>query len=172
MFVVLAEPIASVKIGRAYIGGVCLAKVNVTDAGHAYATITDGEEAYLTSAASGPVQILWKEAGTGQKWAQIRLGTPATGTGVPNVYRRVSDNGTAGRYDCRLQKWESAAWSDFDSVTVVCDVTIETSGHAFTSTPLPSPPFFSIIPIAHYLLGIFGTEERLEPCHLSPNNHF
>jgi len=134
-FVVLADPIVAGKMGRAVISGVYLAKVNVTDADHAYATITNAQTGYFTSAASGPVQILWKESGTGQKWAQIIVrGTVSSGGAGIAVYRRVTDNETAGRYNCYLQTWTSGAWADANSVNVVCDVTLETSGHAFTST--------------------------------------
>jgi len=78
-FVVLAQPIAAGKMGRAIISGVYLAKVNVTNADHDYATITNAQTGYFTSAASGPVQILWKETGTGEKWAQIIVRGTASG---------------------------------------------------------------------------------------------
>lgn len=74
-WVVAVEPIAAGKIGRAAVAGVVQAKVNVTDAGHGFATAKDGDLTQLASASSGEAQILWKESGTGaNKWALLRFG--------------------------------------------------------------------------------------------------
>ena len=153
-FVVLAQPIAAGKMGRAIISGVYLAKVNVTDTDHAYATITNAQTGYFTSGASGPVQILWKESGTGQKWAQIIVrGTASSGGAAIAVYRRISAHATDGQYYCYLQKWESAAWANANAVQVVCKVTLETSGHAFNSASdffiaVGEPDAGGIVPVA------------------------
>lgn len=77
-FVVAVEPIGAGKIGRVAVAGVVQAKINVTDAGHGFATAKDGDLTQLTSAASGDAQILWKESGTGaSKWAIVRFGGAA-----------------------------------------------------------------------------------------------
>lgn len=77
-FVVAVEPIAAGKIGRVAVAGVVQAKINITDAGHGFATAKDGDLTQLSSAASGEVQILWKESGTGaSKWAIVRFGGAA-----------------------------------------------------------------------------------------------
>ena len=77
-FVVAVEPIAAGKIGRVAVAGVVQAKVNITDAGHGFATAKDGDLTQLSSAASGDAQILWKESGTGAtKWAIVRFGAGA-----------------------------------------------------------------------------------------------
>lgn len=77
-FVVAVEPIGAGKIGRVAVAGVVQAKVNVTDAGHGFATAKDGDLTQLSSAASGEAQILWKESGTGaSKWAIVRFGGAA-----------------------------------------------------------------------------------------------
>jgi hypothetical protein len=73
-FVICAEPIANGKIGRAYVSGACVVKVNVTDESHSFADVADGDIAKLASAESGPCAILWKESGTGEKWAIVRFG--------------------------------------------------------------------------------------------------
>ena len=46
--------------------GVCQAWVNVTDADHGFARVADSQFV-LESTESGPVQIVWKPTGTGEK---------------------------------------------------------------------------------------------------------
>ncbi len=77
-FVILSEPIASGKIGRGWISGICPAKINVIDTDHRYADIVDG---VLSSSESGVCRILWQiyEIGAG-KWALLRFGN----TGIPD----------------------------------------------------------------------------------------
>ncbi len=77
-FVVLAEPIASGKIGRAYAAGVCPVKIDVPDEDHEwrYAEIADGVTANLKVSMQGSAGILWRVGGTGVQWAVVRLGKP------------------------------------------------------------------------------------------------
>ena len=78
-FVILAEPIAAGKIGRAYAAGVCPAQLLVIDQdaeAYQYAEIIDGIPAGLFADPNGSASILWKEEGTGVKWAIIRFGNP------------------------------------------------------------------------------------------------
>ena len=73
-FVVLLEPIATGNIGQAIAAGVSVARVNVTDADHKFADVSDNDAGQLTSTDSGAAAILWKESGTGVKWAVVRIG--------------------------------------------------------------------------------------------------
>jgi hypothetical protein len=75
-FVVLAEPIASGKIGRAYAAGVCPVKIDVPDENTEYrfAEIADGVADNLKANHYGSAAILWREGGTGAQWAVARLG--------------------------------------------------------------------------------------------------
>jgi len=73
-FVVLLEPANNNKIVPACVAGVCVAKVNVTDAAHTHVDVKDGDRGSLASGPWGSALILWKETGTGVKWAVIRLG--------------------------------------------------------------------------------------------------
>jgi hypothetical protein len=73
-FVICAEPIANGSIGAAWAGGVCQAQIEVSNADHAFADISNGLMPKLASAESGPCTILWKQSGTGTKWAIIRFG--------------------------------------------------------------------------------------------------
>ena len=77
-FVVLAEPIATGKIGRAYAAGVCPVKIDVPDDDHEwrYAEIADGITANLKVSMQGSAGILWRAGGTGVQWAVVRLGKP------------------------------------------------------------------------------------------------
>jgi hypothetical protein len=71
--VITAEPIIAGGIGRAYASGVCIAKIDVTDEAHTHADVAD-DETMLASSTSGPLSILWKEAGTGVVFALVRFG--------------------------------------------------------------------------------------------------
>jgi len=73
-FVVLLEPLAAGAIGLGVVAGVCPVKVYVNDENHQFADVQNDTCGYLWSGASGAAQILWKESGTGQKWAIVRLG--------------------------------------------------------------------------------------------------
>jgi hypothetical protein len=77
-FVVLAEPIASGRIGCAYAAGVCPVKIDVPDEDYPYrlAEVTDGSADNLTAVKRGSAAILWREGGTGVQWALVRLGNP------------------------------------------------------------------------------------------------
>ncbi len=79
-FVITAEPIANNSIGRAYATGCAATKVYIYDQTHNFADILDNDKTRLKSTVSGPATILWKESGTGEKWAVIRFGaTPDAG---------------------------------------------------------------------------------------------
>jgi hypothetical protein len=80
-FAILVEPIAEGKLGKAVVAGLCQVQIDVADAAHKYAEITDGDATVLTSSTSGSAQILWQETGTGDgKWAIVRLGPPTPET--------------------------------------------------------------------------------------------
>lgn len=87
-YVVLREPLKAGSIGRGWADGVCPVRINVTDEHHGFAVPVDGNTANLESAARGAAQTLWKEAGTGEKWAVVRLGVPA---GLPPIYKATAD---------------------------------------------------------------------------------
>jgi hypothetical protein len=72
-FVILLEPLAAGSIGQALAVGVCPVQVNVTDADHGFADIATGQCGYLASGTAGAAAILWKETGTGVKWAVVKL---------------------------------------------------------------------------------------------------
>lgn len=73
-FAILTEPIPAGRIGRAWVSGVCPAQVFVTDGAHQYCEAAAGATTALKSDCFGSARILWREAGTGLRWALIRLG--------------------------------------------------------------------------------------------------
>ncbi|MFA5291956.1 MAG: hypothetical protein WC496_02865 [Phycisphaerae bacterium] len=79
-FVICAEPIPDGSIGRAWAYGVCQVQINATDEAHKFADVRDGDHTLLDSAEGGAVSILWKEAGTGTKWAVVRFGASGGGS--------------------------------------------------------------------------------------------
>lgn len=76
-FVVLAEPIRSGKIGRAYIDGICPVKIHINNMAHLYADIIDAQAGYLGSADHGAAQILWWNDDAAQVWAIVRFSPPS-----------------------------------------------------------------------------------------------
>ncbi len=72
-FVICAEPIPAGQIGKAFASGVCPVMISVGKEQHTYADITHNNALGLVSGTQGPCVILWKESGTGDKWAVIRF---------------------------------------------------------------------------------------------------
>lgn len=69
---IVQEPLSANAIGRAIIAGVTTVKLNVIDAAHTHAGPTTSTSE-LDTANAGPAEILWKESGTGSKWAKVLL---------------------------------------------------------------------------------------------------
>lgn len=70
---ILAEPVKNGKIATAWVAPVAAVQVDVTDAAHGFAK--PGATLLVSDASSG-FRILWKEAGTGDKWAYVQLIKP------------------------------------------------------------------------------------------------
>jgi hypothetical protein len=97
-FVILLEPLVSGAIGQAVAAGVSPAQVDVQDEDDRFADVKDGDAASLKTASSGAAAILWKESGTGVKWAVVRIGAGGGGGGDSTgevqytVHMMVADN--------------------------------------------------------------------------------
>jgi len=78
-FLICAEPIRNGAIGRAWADGVVTTRIDVTDESHNYGTVKPDDTTQLISADQGLCTILYKEAGTGQKWAVVRIGSGSSG---------------------------------------------------------------------------------------------
>ena len=72
-FVILQEPIPQDKCGRAMISGTTPAVLDVKDEKHDYAWPIADNSALLETAVFGVCRILWKESGTGEKWAVVQF---------------------------------------------------------------------------------------------------
>jgi hypothetical protein len=70
---ILIEPLKAGAIGRAQVAGITPLKINVVDEANRWAIPTT-DTTRLTARPFGTSLILWKEAGTGEKWAIVRLG--------------------------------------------------------------------------------------------------
>lgn len=88
---VLLEPAVNNQVVTAAVGGVCQVKIAVSDASHTHADVTPGDSTKLTSAESGTIQILWKETGTGDKWAVVRFGGGGGGTGTQITQMEIAE---------------------------------------------------------------------------------
>ena len=108
-FVVLIEPLPADAIGRAWGSGVCPVQIDVVDAAHLYAGSTTGNTDKLTSAATGPALILWKQAGIGTKWAVVRLGGSSART--PFLVK-LTEVVSQGVYSGVEQQHGTGGWED------------------------------------------------------------
>jgi hypothetical protein len=77
-FAVALEPIAAGKIGQARVSGLVCAQVAVSSGldWYGFADVTNNDATQLTLLPSGAAQVLYKESGTGTKWAIVRIGLP------------------------------------------------------------------------------------------------
>ena len=94
-FAVLQKPLAKKECGIALVAGITPVKINVTSESHEYA---EASAAGLKSSDSGAVRILWKESGTGEKWAIANLGAapPSTGDETKHVYLGTINGANGG----------------------------------------------------------------------------
>lgn len=73
--VILIDPLQPDRIGRAVLHGAAWAQVYVSDEENwQFADVDEGNTTNLVMAHYGPARILWKEPGTGLKWAYVQLG--------------------------------------------------------------------------------------------------
>lgn len=78
-FAICAEPIAAGRIGAALVAGISQVKVNVSDASALFADVYANDATRLKSVANGPCSILYKQPGTGDKWAIVKHGGVGAG---------------------------------------------------------------------------------------------
>jgi len=77
-FAVLQVPLKQSEIGAAILTGITPLKLDVTSETHEFAV--PGVDSFVSSE-KGTARILWKESGTGNKWAVVNLGS-ATAAGA------------------------------------------------------------------------------------------
>lgn len=73
-FVVVPGGVNDGEIASGIVVGIAAVKLNIsTDTLIRFADVSGGQSGYLVPSSSG-VSVLWREAGTGTKWAVVRLG--------------------------------------------------------------------------------------------------
>ena len=131
VFCVLQEPIKSGLVGRAMFVGLTVCQIDVIDATDDYVDCIASDSAKLQTQPYGPASILYKESGTGTKWALICMGMPGTQllVGKTNAAHNVGASGTINVWRGTTAGSESAsgtvtAWNHFGNVAsgkyVVC----------------------------------------------------
>jgi hypothetical protein len=86
-FAVIQEPLAVGAVGPAVIAGVTPVLLTVADEEAATnAEIIDEDLSQLAAASSGSATVLWREGGTGQQWALVRLGGVTEAGGATEIY--------------------------------------------------------------------------------------
>lgn len=80
-FVIVQGPIADGAAAPAALIGLSWCKVDVASESDTHATTIDGDNTKLQSGSSG-VSIVWKESGTGEKWALVLLGGGGSGSTI------------------------------------------------------------------------------------------
>lgn len=135
-FAVLMEPAPPDVVVRAWVAGVCMARVNVVDETHTYADVEDGETGALKSSFDGSAQILWKESdipygyyyGGGEQWAIVRLGCRLGDFAIAKVTGQISKaisstrpgSGTIQRYTTIDMTTSPPTYGDLTGVDEDC----------------------------------------------------
>ena len=129
VFGVLRQPLPSTAIGSSVLqlNGTCLAFVNVTDTGHNYADVA-ASNAVLQSGASGPVQIAYKPAGTGERTCLVRLGSPSSGENEVQQFTISESSISATAWIDDSNGKYPAAYTHPDVILDGTDITIQTTG--------------------------------------------
>jgi hypothetical protein len=79
VFAVTTEPAKVGGLVRATVTGATPAYLSVSDEAHACAAPAAATTSTLASAANGPARVVWKESGTGAKWAIVLIGQAVGG---------------------------------------------------------------------------------------------
>jgi len=124
-FVILAEPIRNGLLGLGWLSGVCPVKVDIVNANHWHADVADNIAANLKSSGGGAAQILWKESGTGVKWAVVRLGRWSPTVFPVNLTQTGGSQGTTTT---------PASWT-YSVIDPVTNQTLATSVNPTVSPP-------------------------------------
>lgn len=121
-FCVTQRAIPAGQFGPALISGVTVCTIQVSDASHTHA-VAGTVTTKLDSATSGPAEILWKESGTGEKKAMIRIGNRGGGGGFPQFATwDVSDSYAGSVSISNFSSTDSSLYSFASgTVTIGCD---------------------------------------------------
>lgn len=109
-FAVTLEPIEDGAIGRAVLDGLAVCQVSVTagEEWYEYADVIDADAAKLKLLPAGAAQVLWRETGTGAKWAIVRLGSPPGAIYEDVKFTSALDGGGMALESCGATIWRAA----------------------------------------------------------------
>jgi len=83
-FAITLRDVVNGRAVKVAVSGIVAVVVDVSDAGHTRAQPIAADSDKLESCATGGVPVLWKESGTGDKWAMVSLDfSPAAGGSDP-----------------------------------------------------------------------------------------
>lgn len=116
-FCILQEPIAAGALGRGLILGVTPVRLDVTAEDDRTATIVTNETGTLRTGSSGAARILWKEAGTGERWGIVQIPSGGSDGGSPNLVLEVSQT-AHGWLVSDVLRWNGGAWVFADAGVV------------------------------------------------------
>jgi hypothetical protein len=105
-FIITLEPIRDGKIGRCLLAGLVPVQIAVANAGDEWADVKDDDATQLQSGSAGAAQILWKESGTGTKWAWVRLGPPAKLYEAKITAKTAINGGIRWKYTIELGRFD------------------------------------------------------------------
>ena len=106
------RPTKATEIGDCHVAGACIAYVNVIEAGHKYAELGNGQTV-LQSATIGPVRILYKPSGTGEKECAVLIGAP----GGAEVHIGKTDAPITKGNSGAVSRYTGAATSEAETTT-------------------------------------------------------
>jgi hypothetical protein len=96
---VTVDPLGDGDFGRAVVMGVAVADLSVVDAGHEFCGPTATETGFLTTASTGPIRILWKESGTGNKLGIVLLQDVGAGGGITTANVDTTEESSTARLE-------------------------------------------------------------------------
>ena len=114
------EPLAADGIGRGIVSGVTICRVwaDAEAQEYQFAEAEQGVTNYLRMVESGSAQVLWREAGTGLKWAIVRLGNHDEDQRL--IHFELTDELQLGGYAPAKQlEWTGGTWLPGKDITVI-----------------------------------------------------
>lgn len=114
-FAVLLNSLVDDDIGLACVAGVVNVQVSFTYSDSPYADVLDGDDAKLVGSEGG-MPILYKETGTGTKWALVQMGVPH----YP-VIRGTLDAALTVGSSATMSVWDGATLADSGRNVTVYD---------------------------------------------------
>lgn len=139
-FAVVQETIEDGRIGKALLQGITVAEITVDDENHVTVDVDPAGGSKLVTQSVGAGRILYKESGTGSKWAVIRVGAvgcawvaakvtsqisarsgATVGSGEATLYRRDSTALTAGPVEMPIHNTYASTIAVDTWITIVPD---------------------------------------------------